>query len=157
MFRIVVTPVVIMASAFALCAADNPPNVRVVEEIAAKVNGDIITRGELERKRLEIEAEARKQGLTGERLKQAVDEYSASSLMEQIDQLLLVQKAKDLNINVDNEIIRELAQIQIQQKIPDPDKFQAFIREQTGMPFEDFKQNMKNRALTQRVMGQEVM
>src|SRR5882724_9684942 len=149
--------VVITASALTLCAADNPPGVRVVEEIAAKVNGDIITRGELERKRLEIEAEARKQGLTGERLQQTVDEYSASSLMEQIDQLLLVQKAKDLNINVDNDVVRQLAQIQIQQKIPDPDKFQAFIRDQTGMPFEDFKQNMKNQLLTQRVMGQEVM
>src|SRR5436853_174622 len=41
--------VVITASAFALGAADNPPNVHVVEEIAAKVNGDIITRGELEK------------------------------------------------------------------------------------------------------------
>src|SRR5215212_3886466 len=122
MFRsLVVTLLVATASALTLCAADNPPNVRVVEEIAAKVNGDIITRGELERRRLEIEAAARKQGLSGDRLKQTVDEYTASSLMEQIDQLLLVQEAKDLNINVENEITRRLAEIQLQQKINDPD------------------------------------
>ena len=149
--------VVITASAFSLYAADNPPNVRVVEEIAAKVNGDIITRGELERKRLETEAEARKQGISGPRLKEVVDDYSANALREQIDQLLLVQKAKDLNINVDNDITRRLAEIQVQQKMNDPDKFQAFIREQTGMPFEDFRQNMKNQELTRRVIGQEVM
>src|SRR3954462_8723501 len=140
--------VVVTASALILCAADNPPNVRVVEEIAAKVNGDIITRGELERRRQEVEAEAKKQGITGPRLKETVDEYSSNALMEEIDQLLLVQKAKDLNINVDSEVTRRLAEIQVQQKISDPDKFQAFIRDQTGMPYEDFRQKMKNEMLT---------
>ena len=154
--------VVITASALCVWAADNPPNVKVVEEIAAKVNGDIITRGELEKKRVEIEGEARRQGLTGQRLTETVKEYAANALRDEIDQLLLVQKAKDLNINVDNEITRRLAEIQLQQKaahpeLSDPDKFQTFIREQTGMPFEDFKLQMKNQMLTQRVIGQEVM
>ena len=66
----------------------------------------------------------------------------------QIDQLLLVQKAKDLNINVDSEITKRLAAMQVQSKITDPDKFHDFIREQTGMPFEDFKQQVKNQLLT---------
>ena len=134
-------------------AADN---VKVVEEIAAKVNGDIITRGELARKRLDIEAEAKRQGLTGARLQQAVEEFAANALRDEIDTLLLVQKGKDLNINVDAEVTRRLAEIQVQQKIPDPDKFQAFIRENTGMSYEDFKLRMKNEMLTQRVIGQEV-
>jgi len=156
MFRsFAITSIVVVSASVALCA-DNP-NVRVVEEIAAKVNGDIITRGELERRRQEVEAEAKKQGITGPRLKETVDEYTANALMEQIDQLLLVQKAKDLNINVENEVTRRLAEIQVQQKMNDPDKFQAFIREQTGMTYEDFRQKMKNEMLTQRVIGQEVM
>ena len=45
----------------------------------------------------------------------------------------------------------------MQQKISDPDKFQDFVREQTGMAYEDFKLQMKNQMLTQRVIGQEVM
>jgi peptidyl-prolyl cis-trans isomerase SurA len=148
--------VVLIASTVAVCAAaDN--NVKVVEEIAAKVNGDIITRGELARKRQEIEAEAKRQGLTGPRLQQAVDEYTANALRDEIDTLLLVQKGKDLNISVDAEVTRRLAEIQVQQKISDPDKFQAFIRENTGMSYEDFKAQMKNQMLTQRVIGQEVM
>src|ERR1035441_6131591 len=146
--------VVLIASTLAICAAAD--NVKVVEEIAAKVNGDIITRGELARKRLEIETEAKRQGLSGARLQQAVDEYSANALREEIDTLLLVQKGKDLNINVDPEVTRRLAEIQVQQKISDPDKFQAFIRENTGMSYEDFKLQMKNQMLTQRVIGQEV-
>src|SRR5215813_7820105 len=102
MFRFVV----FAASALSLFAADNPPNVKVVEEIAAKVNGDIITRGDLEKKRMEIEIDARRQGLKGEQLKQAVNEYAKEALMKQIDELLLVQRAKDLNINVDTEVNR---------------------------------------------------
>jgi parvulin-like peptidyl-prolyl isomerase len=149
--------VVIAISTLAVCAAaDNPP-VKVIEEIAAKVNGDIITRGELEKKRSDAEAEARRQGLSGVRLQDAVKEYSANALRDEIDQLLLVQKAKDLNINVDADVTRRLAEIQVQNKKPDPDQFQAFIREQTGMPFEDFKDRMRRDILTQRVIGEEVM
>jgi parvulin-like peptidyl-prolyl isomerase len=146
--------VVLIATTVSIGAAAD--NVRVVEEIAAKVNGDIITRGELARKRLEIEEAAKRQGLTGDRLKQAVDEYYANALGEEIDTLLLVQKGKDLNISVDAEVTRRLAEMQVQQKISDPDKFQAFIRENTGMSYEDFKLQMKNQMLTQRVIGQEV-
>ena len=147
--------VVLIASSLAVgFAADN--NVKVVEEIAAKVNGDVITRGELARKRLDIEAEAKRQGLTGTRLRQAVDETSANALRDEIDTLLLVQKGKDLNITVDADVTRRLAELQVQQKIGDPDKFQAFIRENTGMSYEDFKLQMKNQMLTQRVIGQEV-
>ena len=148
--------VVLIACSIAVAvAADN--NVKVVEEIAAKVNGDIITRGELAKKRADLEAEAKRQGLTGARLKQAVDEYAANALRDEIDTLLLVQKGKDLNINVDADVTRRLAEIQVQQKISDPDKFQAFIRENTGLTYEDFKAQMKNQMLTQRVIGQEVM
>jgi peptidyl-prolyl cis-trans isomerase SurA len=147
--------VVLIASTVVVCAAAD--TVKVVEEIAAKVNGDIITRGELEKKRLEIEAEAKRQGLTGTRLQDAVKEAHADVLRKEIDTLLLVQKGKDLNITVDSDVTRRLAEIQVQQKISDPDKFQEFIREQTGMTFEDFKQQMKNEMLTQRVIGQEVM
>src|ERR1017187_7895975 len=144
--------VLILASLAVGFAADN---VKVVEEIAAKVNGDIITRGELARKRVEIEAEAKRQGLSGPRLQQAVDEYTANALRDEIDTLLLVQKGKDLNISVDADVTRRLAEIQVQQKISDPDKFQAFIRENTGMSYEDFKLQMKNQMLTQRVIGSE--
>src|ERR1035441_1611116 len=146
--------VVLIASTLAVCSAAD--NVKVVEEIAAKVNGDIITRGELARKRLEAEAEAKRQGLSGPRLQQAVDDWAANALREEIDTLLLVQKGKDLNISVDSEVTRRLAEIQVQQKISDPDKFQAFIRENSGMSYEDFKLQMKNQMLTQRVIGQEV-
>jgi peptidyl-prolyl cis-trans isomerase SurA len=148
--------VVLIATTLSAVAAADNVNVKVVEEIAAKVNGAIITRGDLERKRAEVEAEAKRQGITGARLAEVVKEEAANTLREKIDTLLLVQKGTDLNINVDPEVTRRLAEIQVQQKQSDPDKFREFISQQTGMTFEDFKQQMKEQLLTQRVIGEEV-
>lgn len=131
-------------------------DVHVVEEIAAKVNGDIITRGELEQQRKEISEELRSQGMTGAKLQDSIKDYSANSLRDQIDQLLLVQRAKDLNINVDADVTRELADMQVRSKISDPDKFHQLIQQQYGMSYEDFRDRMKRQYLAQRVIGQEV-
>ncbi|HUD99164.1 MAG TPA: peptidylprolyl isomerase [Bryobacteraceae bacterium] len=144
--------ILLAASISGAAAAD----VHIVEEIVAKVNNDVITRGELARTRSEIEAELHQQGLSGAKLQQAVQEKASDSLRDQIDQLLLVEKAKDLNINVDTEISKRLAAMQVQSKIVDEDKFHDFIREQMNMSFEDFKQQAKNQLLTQRVISEEI-
>jgi peptidyl-prolyl cis-trans isomerase SurA len=142
----------------ALPAADDRPDtqVRVVEEIVAKVNGKIITRGELEKQRARIQAEFEKQGLIGPQLEQAVNKTAADALRDQIDQLLLVHKAGDLNINVDADVNRRVAEIQRESGIADPDKFHDWVREQTGESFEDLKDAFKNQIMTQRVIGEEV-
>ena len=131
-------------------------DVRVVEEIVAKVNGDIITRGEIDHTRQELEAQLKQQGLKGPDLEKGIKEKERDALRDQIDQLLLVQKGKDLNINVDPEVTKRIAAIQIDSKLGDPDKFHDWIHQQTGMSFEDFKAQLKNQILTQRVIGQEV-
>jgi parvulin-like peptidyl-prolyl isomerase len=131
-------------------------DVKLVEEIAAKVNGDIITRGELEQQRRDLEKTMRAEGLTGQKLQDALRDYSQNALRDHIDQLLLVHKGKDLNINVDGEVTRELADIQVRAKISDPDEFQRYIQEQTGMTYTDYKDQLKRRMLSQRVIGQEV-
>ncbi len=136
-------------------AADVP--VTVLEEIIAKVNGDIVTRGEIERTRRTIEAELRsQQNLNGVRLQTAVQEREKDILRERIDQLLLVQKGKEMNVNVESELSRYMADLQRKFQIGDPDKFQAFVREQTGLPYEDFKAEQKNSMMTQRVIREQV-
>jgi peptidyl-prolyl cis-trans isomerase SurA len=138
-------------------AADRPdPNVVVVEEIVAKVNSDIITRGELNRLRGELAADAQQSGLGGQALQDAVDKRAADLLRDQIDQLLLAQKGKELNINVDTEINRRIADIQSQSKIADPEQFHTWLREQSGTSYEDFRDQLKKQFLTQRVLSEEV-
>ena len=143
--------------AYGVFAADRPaPETRVVEEIVAKVNGRIITRGELEKQKQAIAADLQQQGLTGAQLEQAQAKRASDSLRDQIDQLLLVEKGKELNVNVDADINRRIAEIQSSSKIADPDKFHEWLREQSGESFEDFKDLMKNQFVTQRVISEEV-
>jgi parvulin-like peptidyl-prolyl isomerase len=137
------------ASAF---AAD----VGVVEELIAKCNGDIITRGDIERSRKELADALRREGITGIPFEKAYTERNANLLRDRIDQLLLVHKAKDLDIKVDTEISKRMAGIQKDSGIAEPEKFQEWLKEQTGMPFEDFKSEMKNDLLRQHVIRQEV-
>lgn len=136
----------------ALAATD----VHLVEEIIAKINGDIITRSELDRSRKQMQAELLARGVKGDALTKTIQEREKDILRDRIDQLLLVQKANLLNINVDSELSKYLADIQLQNKIADSEKFQQWIREQTGMTWEDFRAETKNGMLTQRVIRQEV-
>jgi parvulin-like peptidyl-prolyl isomerase len=137
---------------------DIPP--ALVEEIVAKVNGDIVTKGEVERQKRQIENEVRTEAARNPgRLKdlsaQAADREK-DVLRDRIDTLLLAQKGRELNINVDAEVSKYLANLQAESKIADPEKFQAYVREQTGMSFEDFRGDIRNNMLTQRVVRQEV-
>jgi len=144
-------PVLCLVSG-SLFAAD----LTVVEEIIAKCNGDIITRGDLERSRKDLAKAVQQQAVTGPTLQQAMADHEKNFLRDRIDQLLLVQKAKDLNITVDSEISKRIAQIQRDSGIAEPEKFQDYVKEGTGMSFEDFKLEMKNDMLRQRVIRQEV-
>ena len=131
-------------------------DVALVEEIVAKVNSDIITRGEVDHGRKQVDADLRQQGLKGGQLQQALDEAAKNVLRDRIDNLLLAQKGKELNVNVDTEVTKYIADLQKRSKIAEPEKFQQYVREQTGMSFEDFKSETKNGMLTQRVIRQEV-
>jgi peptidyl-prolyl cis-trans isomerase SurA len=131
--------------------------VQIIEEIIAKVNGEIITRGDLQRAHTEAEAAMRQQNVGAAKQPQMLAEFDKNALRDKIDQLLLAQKGKDLDLKVESDVTRQIAEIQKQVGIADPDKFHDMVREQTGMSFEDYKQDMTNELLRQRVIRQEVM
>ena len=135
--------------------------VKVVEEIICKVNGDIITRTELDRDRARLVEEFRRQGLSGVRLNEAVDTQAKDLLRGRIDNLLLISRGKELTLNVDGDVNRQLADIQRKavtqdKSLADPEKFQQFVHDQTGQSYEDYKADMKNNLLAQRVVREEV-
>jgi peptidyl-prolyl cis-trans isomerase SurA len=146
-----------VTSAFAalgggLRAAD----VAIVEQIVCKVNSDIITSSDLQRDRKEMEAELRQRGMTGRGLQEALNSESTNILGGRIDTLLLIQKGKELDLKVDNEVTRQIANIQRQSGIGDPQAFQDLVHEKTGMSFEDYKKDLKDQVLKNRVIRQEI-
>lgn len=131
-------------------------DVSLMEEIICKVNGDIVTRGEMLHDKKMMETELRQQGLSGARLADALNDSSKNILREKIDQLLLVQKAKELDIKVDTELNKQLLDIQRTTKIVDPEQFQEYVREKTGTPYEDYKAELKNNLLREKVVREEI-
>ncbi len=132
-------------------------DVAVIEEIVCKVNGDIITRSELEKDRRDAEAEFRRENLTGRALQEAVAATTRNLLRDRIDHLLLVQKGKELDLKVDADVAKQIADLQRKSGIADPEKFQQLVKEQTGMSFEEYKKEViRDRILVDRVIRQEV-
>jgi peptidyl-prolyl cis-trans isomerase SurA len=131
---------------------------RTVEEIVARVNNEIITRSELEKARASAEDEARADcsgRCTPEQLQVAIEDREKYALRDLIDQSLLSQRGKDMGINVEGDVVKELDKIRIQNKLPDMDALERAVTGQ-GINWDDFKTNIRNRILTQAVIGQEV-
>ncbi len=131
---------------------------RTVEEIIARVNNEIITRSEYEKSRNSAEEDARQdcQGkCTPEQLKAEIDQRQKTSLRDLIDQSLLVQRAKDMGVSVEPDLIKRLDAIRIQNKIESMEELEKAVTSQ-GLNWEDFKNNIRNTLLTQRVVSSEV-
>lgn len=128
----------------------------MIEQIIAKVNGEIITRTELAQSRKAMIEEMKGRGMKEPEIEKAIKDREKDFLRDKIDQMLLVQKGKELSINMDTEVSKYLANLQKQTKIAEPEKFQEYVRENTGMSFEDYKSEIRNSMLTRRVIGQEV-
>jgi peptidyl-prolyl cis-trans isomerase SurA len=125
----------------------------IVEEIIARVNSDIITRSELTRSRQLLYQELQQEH--GPRADQMLAEREHNLLRDLIDQQLLVQRARDLGLNVDTEVIRRLDQMRQDMGLDSMEALESAARQQ-GVEFEDFKEQMRNSILTQQVIGREV-
>jgi parvulin-like peptidyl-prolyl isomerase len=141
---------------FALAGTLVGADVQVVDQVVARVNGDIVSQDELNRSSREVLGQLRTDGETGAKLEQDYQDRQKNILRDRIDELLLVQKANDLNIKVDAEVTKYMTGLQRQFGITDPDKFHEYIRQQSGMSFEDFLSETKNSMLTRQVIGEEV-
>lgn len=146
------------ASFAAPAPADTPSSnpSQLVDQIVAKVNGDIVSQDELRRFAREMTKEMRAQGASDSRISDAITARQKDVLRDRIDELLLTQKGKELNVNVDSELSKYMANLQRQAGITDPEKFHDYVKQQSGMSFEDFQSETKNQFMTREVIGQEV-
>lgn len=147
----------VVAAGLAAMAFGALADVETVEQIICKLNGDIITNIELDRDRADLEKQLKTNGYTGQRLEDALKAEIPNLLRNKIDNLLLIQKGKELDLKVDPDVNKYLADLQRQTNTADPEKFQALVRQETGKSYEDFKADLKNNFYVQGVVREEVM
>jgi len=130
---------------------------RVIEEIVARVNNEIITLSDYQKADAALEDETRQDcpGCPAEKYQELLKTRRANLLRDLIDQSLLAQKGKDLGINVEADVIRRLDELRQQYGWKDMDDMESQLRTQ-GISLEDYKNQLRNTFLTQEVIRHEV-
>lgn len=129
----------------------------VVEEIVARVNNDIITLSDYQKAETSLHQEAVQdcQGCSEQKISDIVGDERKNLLRDLIDRSLMVQRAKDMNIDVETDLIKRLDDIRQQNNLPSMDALQKAVESQ-GVSWEDYKQQFRDRLLTEKVVQQEV-
>jgi peptidyl-prolyl cis-trans isomerase SurA len=146
----------IVAGAIFVAALVAPwlPAAHVVERIIARVNTEIITQRQFEREKVKLHSQLA-QDVSGPEFETRFREESKNLLRDLIDQSLMVQKAKDRDINVDTDVIKRLDDMRKQYKLASLEDLQKEVEKQ-GLIWEDFKDQIKRQLLMREVIGREV-
>src|SRR5580658_8600274 len=132
-------------------AAMAPVNGKVVEDIIARVNDQIITQSDYDRAAEQLEQEAKQQAIPPRELEQK----QADLLRDLIDQQLLLSKGKELGITGETELIKRLDEIRKQNHLDSLEDLEKAAQQQ-GVSYEDFKASIRNGIITQEVVRDEV-
>jgi peptidyl-prolyl cis-trans isomerase SurA len=133
-----------------------PPALRadsVIEEIIVRVNNEIVTRTEFLHEKDQLKSELRQQ--EPQEADKLYAERERDVLRGLIDRQLLLEKGKELDINVDTELIKRLDEMRKQMNLETMEDLEKAAQAQ-GTTLEDAKLNMKNDMITQKVIGREV-
>ncbi len=126
---------------------------QVVEEIITRVNNQIITRSEFLRSKDQLKEEVKQQDAAN--ADKVYGQREKDILRDLIDQQLLLEKGKDLGITGDTELVKRLDQMRKEMKLETMEDLEKAAAGQ-GLSYEDFKQNLRNQIITQKVIGEEV-
>jgi len=127
------------------------PNGQVVEDVIVRVNDQIINRSDLERAQQQMTYENQQNNASPEE----IADRQKNLLRDMIDQQLLLSRGKELGISGDAELIRRLDEIRKQNHMDTMEDLEKAARQQ-GVSFEDFKANIRNSIITQKVVQDEV-
>ena len=132
----------------AVAHADN-----IVDEIVARVNDQIITRAEFERAKQSRLQELKQQFPNDWQTRWTSMEKDV--LREMVDEQLLLEKGKELGITGETETVKQLNRMRQEMGLASMQDLEEEARKQ-GISFEDYKESIRTRVVTQQVIGQEV-
>jgi peptidyl-prolyl cis-trans isomerase SurA len=129
----------------------------VVEEIVARVNNQIITLSDYQKGAASLPQEVA-QDCTGCSQMQIQSEVAARQknlLRDMIDQQLLIERAKDMDVSVETDLVKRLDDVRKQNNLSSLEDLEKAV-EQQGLVWEDYKTQLRNSLLTQEVIRREV-
>lgn len=147
-----------VAGAIALIIVVSLPSFaqKVVSQIAAKVNKDIILASELKHAEDDIRSElVDQQKLKGPQLIQAMEARQKDILRDLIDKYLILQEAADLGLDANLEVLKQIEQLRIDNNFPTQEAMEAAMIRQ-GISIDEVKDSIRYRNLRSQVLHHEV-
>jgi len=127
---------------------------KIVERIIARVNSEIITQRAYDKEQEKLREQLSQQ-YSGAELDAQVKAQSKNLLRDLIDQSLMVQKAKDEDINVETDLVKQLDDIRKKNNLGTLEDLETEVGKQ-GLNYEDFKDQIRRNLLMPEVIGREV-
>jgi peptidyl-prolyl cis-trans isomerase SurA len=127
------------------------PRAAVVEDIIVRVNDQIIDRSDVERQRARMQ-----EGIQQGKIPASeVPALERDMLRDMIDEQLLISRGKELDVNVDSEVVRQMDEIRKQNHLDSMEALEKAVRE-SGISYEDWRADLKNQMIRQTVVRDEV-
>jgi parvulin-like peptidyl-prolyl isomerase len=125
----------------------------VVERVVVKVNGDIVTLSEFEARQLAAVQQAH---IAPDQVEEYLRKNNSRILQEAEDDLLIVQKAAELDIKVRPEYVKEVIDgIRKENHLDTEDALEEQLRKE-GLSMDDLKRNITRSILRRQVVTREV-
>jgi parvulin-like peptidyl-prolyl isomerase len=143
-------------------AASLPLQAEIIEQVLVKVNGEIFTKTDLEQRQVAtIRAQNRnirpEDAKGDEELKKALAEVTPQVLGEAIDELLLLQRGKELGFALSDEQFAQIvSNIRKENKLENEEQFLAALK-QEGLTLPDLRRSIERQMIVNRVQQQDVM
>jgi parvulin-like peptidyl-prolyl isomerase len=148
--------------AVVLCAAlAAAARSEIIEQVLVKVNGEIFTKGDLETRQVqEIKQRGKQIDLNTEQgnaeLRKAIAEVTPSLLVSVVDEMLVVQRGKELGYKLSDEQFKSvLDNLKTQNKIESEEQLLAALK-QENMTMSDLRRNLERQMIATRVQQAEV-
>ena len=141
-------------------AALVPVRADILEQVLVKVNGDIVTKTEFEQR--QIAALRQRQELANvspdsPELKKAIAEVTPELILSAVDELLLVQRGRELGYALgDEQFASILENIKKENKLETDEQFQAALK-QEGLTLAELRRSLERQMLISRVQQNEIM
>ena len=133
----------------------------ILEQVLVKVNGEIFTKSDLETRQVqEIRQRGKQIDLAtpqgNEELRKAIAEVTPGLLVSAVDEMLIVQRGKELGYKVSDEQYKQiLDNLKTQNKIENDEQLVAALK-QENMTMVDLRRNLERTVIAQRVQQAEV-
>jgi peptidyl-prolyl cis-trans isomerase SurA len=150
---------IVWAGVMVMAVAIATPGAQILEQVLVKVNGEIITKTDLEQRQIAA-LRQRNPNFRPDNdaaLQKALAEVTPGVIVEAVDEMLMVQRGKELGYTMTTERFNSIVEnIKKENKIESDEALQAALK-QEGMTMADLRRQLEKTMMVQQVQQTEIL